>query len=352
MSGTVALSGPARRRLGASLVWPALSLLLAVTLMVSLASGRFSIPAGGVLRILANAVVPLDHTWSVAQETVVLAVRLPRAILTGVAGAVLGLAGAALQGVFRNPLVGPQTIGISSGAALGGVLAILFTGFGPAVVGASFVGAAASLAVVVLISRSAGSFAVLTLVLAGVVVGAFAAALVSLATFYADPETKLPGIVFWLMGSFAAGDWPKVAVLVICSVPPAAVLIGMRWRINVLSLGDEDAAALGVRVARDRLVVLASVCLIVAAQVAVSGVVAWVGLVMPHIARMIVGPDHRRMLPMAGLLGAAYLMAMDTLSRTLTPAELPVGIMTALLGAPVFAVLLARATRIGAMSGG
>lgn len=343
---------PQSRRWTGRLPWLLMAALTVSVLVLSLASGRFAVPAGTVTRILAGTVLPLEQDWSAAQSIVVLSVRLPRALLAGACGAVLGLAGAALQGVFRNPLVGPQTIGISSGAALGGVLAIVAAGFGPGVLLTSFAGAAAALAAVLLISRAAGGFAVLTLVLAGVVVGAFAAALVSLATFFADPETKLPGIVFWLMGSFAASDWLKVSTVALCALPPAAVLLGMRWRINVLSLGDEDAAALGVRVRRDRLVVLASVCLIVAAQVAVSGVVAWVGLVMPHIARLLVGPDHRRMLPASGLLGAAYLMAMDTLSRTLTPAELPVGIMTALLGAPVFAVLLARAARAGVVPGG
>jgi iron complex transport system permease protein len=353
MSSSIAVSGLTRsNRWTGVLVWPLLLALLVTTLIVSLASGRFSVPAVLVARILAGTVLQVDHTWSPAQETVVLAVRLPRALLSGTAGAVLALAGGGLQGVFRNPLVGPQTIGISSGAALGGVAAIFIAGFGPAVLGLSFAGAAASLAIVLLISRAAGGFAVLTLVLAGIVVGAFAAALVSLATFFADPETKLPGIVFWLMGSFAAADWPKVAAVVVCALPPTAMLFGMRWRINVLSLGDEDAAALGVRVARDRVMVLACVCLMIAAQVAVSGVVAWVGLVMPHVARLLVGPDHRRMLPVAALLGGAYLMSMDTLSRTLTAAEVPVGIMTALLGAPVFAVLLARAVRQGAVASG
>lgn len=324
--------------------------LLVAVLLASLASGRFAVPAETVARILAASLVALEPDWSVAQGTVVLAVRLPRALLAGVAGAGLALAGAALQGVFRNPLVGPQTIGASSGAALGGVLAIVAFGFGPAVVGAAFVGAAAALAVVVAISQAAGGFAVLTLVLAGTVVGAFAAAIVSLATFFADPETQLPGIVFWLMGSFATAHWTKLWIATACTGAAASVLLAMRWRINVLSLGDEDAAALGVDVARDRMVVLAAVCLIVAAQVSVSGVIGWVGLIVPHIARLLVGPDHRRVLPVAALLGASYLMATDTLARSLTPAELPIGILTALVGAPIFAALLARAARAGTLA--
>jgi iron complex transport system permease protein len=337
------------RRLAPVLAAAVLPALLLAVLLASLASGRFAVSTDAVARILLSAVLPIAPDWTVAQATVVLIVRLPRALLAGVCGGGLAIAGAALQGVFRNPLVGPQTVGASSGAALGGVAAIIVAGFGPAVVGAAFVGAAAALAIVVAIARAAGGFAVLTLVLAGTVVGAFAAALVSLATFFADPETQLPGIVYWLMGSFATASWDKLATATVCTGVAGALLVAMRWRINVLSLGDEDAAALGVNVARDRLVVLGAVCLIVAAQVSVSGIIGWVGLVIPHVARLMVGPDHRRVLPVAGALGAAYLMATDTMARSLTPAELPIGILTALVGAPVFAVLLARAARGGAL---
>lgn len=323
--------------------------LVLLAFIVSLAAGRLAIPADVVVSILLSKLASIPSGGTQAQEIVVLNVRLPRVLLAGISGAGLAVAGTALQGVLRNPLVGPQGVGVSSGAALGGVVAILLFGFGAAVIPLAFAGAALALVAVLALSRIAGGLAILTLVLAGVIVGAFFAALVSFATFFADPETQLPGIVYWLMGSFALSSWSKLALTAPLVGLGGAVLLAMRWRINVLSLGEDEARAIGVPAERDRTIVLAAVCLIVAAQVSASGAVAWVGLVMPHVARLIVGPDHRRVLPAAVALGAAYTMAMDTLARTLSPAEIPVGILTALAGAPVFAALLTRAARSGGL---
>jgi iron complex transport system permease protein len=263
-------------------------------------------------------------------------------LTAAIAGAGLSLCGAVLQGLFRNPLVGPQTIGVSSGAALGGVTAILFFGFGPLVQFGAFAGAAAALLAVLAIHRGDSLSPILTLVLAGVVVSAFCSALVGLATYVADPETKLPDIVFWLLGSFASATWPKVWLLSVCTAVSGVVLLGMRWRINVLSLGDEDARTLGVQPARDRIILLTATCLAISAQVGVSGTIGWVGLVIPNLARLVVGADHRRLLPVSTLMGAVFLVVADTLARNLTAAEIPVGIVTAIVGTPVFAYLLRR----------
>jgi iron complex transport system permease protein len=165
---------------------------------------------------------------------------------------------------------------------------------------------------------------------------------VGLVTYIADPETKLPDIVFWLLGSFASATWGKVLLLSVCTAVSGVVLIGMRWRINVLSLGDEDARTLGVHPARDRLILLTATCLAISAQVGVSGTIGWVGLVIPNLARIIVGADHRRLLPISTLMGAVFLVVADTLARDLTAAEIPVGIVTAIVGTPVFAYLLRR----------
>ena len=192
------------------------------------------------------------------------------------------------------------------------------------------------------IHRSDSMSPILTLVLAGVVVSAFCGALVGMATYVADPETKLPDIVFWLLGSFASATWPKLLLLSVCTAVAGAVLIGMRWRINVLSLGDEDARTLGVHPARDRMILLTATCLAISAQVGVSGTIGWVGLVVPNLARLMVGADHRRLLPVSTLMGAVFLVVADTLARDLTAAEIPVGIVTAIVGTPVFAYLLRR----------
>ncbi|RVT89987.1 iron ABC transporter permease [Rhodovarius crocodyli] len=326
-----------------SVLWSGLVLLLAAVLLLSLAAGRYPVPIGHVAAILAAPVFDITPSWSPAEALVVRTVRLPRLLTAGLAGAGLALCGAVLQGIFRNPLVGPQTIGVSSGAALGGVVAIMLLGFGWPVAGGAFLGAVLALLAVLAIHDGRGLSAVLTLVLAGVVVSAFCGAMVSFATYVADPETKLPGLVFWLMGSFATATWPKLGLLALCSLPAGALMLAMRWRINILSLGDEEARSLGVHPARDRLILFGAICALVAAQVSVSGAIGWVGLVIPNLCRIAMGADHRRLLPASALLGASFLMLADTLARSVTAAEVPVGIVTALVGTPVFAWLLHRA---------
>jgi len=319
-----------------------LAVLLAAAILVSLAVGRYAVPIERVAMILVAPLTSMRPTWTPTEELVVWTVRLPRILMAGITGAGLALSGAVLQGIFRNPLVGPQTIGVSSGAALGGVIAILIAGFGPLVTVGAFIGAIAALLAVLAIHRGDSVSPVLSLVLAGVVVGAFCGALVGFATFVADPETKLPGIVFWLLGSFGTATWPRLVLVSTCTALAGGVLLAMRWRINVLSLGDEEARSLGARPGPDRLILLGGVCLIVAAQVAVSGSIGWVGLVVPNLARMIVGADHRKLLPVATLIGAIFLIVADTCARGISAAEIPVGLVTAIVGTPVFAYLLRR----------
>lgn len=315
---------------------------LAIVVAWSIGSGRYPVPLAHVAGILLARVSDVAVTWSPTEAVVVEVVRLPRVLTAAVAGLGLALSGAVLQGLFRNPLVGPQTIGTASGAALGGVTAILFFGSAFSVQLGTFLGAAAALAGVLAIHRTDNASPILMLVLAGVVVSAFCGALVGLVTYVADPETKLPGIVFWLLGSFAAATWSKLALITGCTGLAAAVMLAMRWRINVLSLGDEDARTLGVDPVRDRLLLLAATCLAVSAQVAVSGTIGWIGLVVPNLARLLVGADHRRLLPVSALLGPIVLVIADTLARDLTSAEIPVGIVTAIIGTPVFAYILHR----------
>jgi iron complex transport system permease protein len=319
----------------AVLPWMAGGLLLLLAVVPGVAIGRYGLSPATLFRLLCHGPASDPAAWLIVTQ-----VRLPRVLTSLLAGVGLAIAGAALQGVFRNPLVGPQTIGVANGAAVGGVLAILFCGIGPAVVGAAFAGAALALAAVLSLQKADSPQAVLTLILAGVVVGAFCGGVTGALTFVADPETSLPGIVFWLLGSFATASWQKLALLAPCVVPASVLLLLMRWRINVLSLGDDEARALGARPAADRTIVLALVCLIVAGQVAVSGVVGWVGLVIPNLARLLAGADHRRVMPLSALLGGVFLTLTDTLARTVSAAEIPIGVVTALLGAPVFAAIL------------
>jgi len=320
----------------------ALGLVLVLVVVVSLGLGRFHISPGKVMGLLVSHVIPLDVFWTETDIRVVELIRLPRILMAVLIGAGLAVAGASLQGIFRNPLVGPQIIGVSSGASFGGVLAILLFESQVWTIGLAFVFGLAAVFIVYFMSRIDGRSPVLTLVLAGVVTSAFFSALVSLVKYLADPYDKLPAIVFWLMGSLATVTHQKLLIACVPVLLAGAALYLMAFRINVLSLGDEEAEALGIRVGINRWLVLICVTMISSALVSVCGVIGWVGLVVPHIGRMVVGPDHRVLLPASALFGAIYLLVIDDLARTLTPAEIPIGIITAVIGAPVFGYLLKR----------
>lgn len=344
---SVLLTGDQRKPFSGSqtarwLLAAGLPLMVVAVGIAALGIGRYSVPPEQVYRILLATVLPIEPTWSETDARVVILSRGPRVMLSMLVGGGLALSGAVLQGVFRNPLVGPQILGVSSGAAFGGALAILFGLGWVFLMGGAMVCGILALVIVYAMSQVDGRAPILMLVLAGVVTSAFFTALVSVLTYVADPYSRLPAIVFWLMGSLATATYPKVVPAALPVLIGGGLILLLRWRLNILSLGEEEAAALGVRVQPLRWLLLVAVAAIVAGAVAVSGVVGWVGLVVPHLARMWIGPDHRVLLPVTLLLGAAYLTIIDTLARSLTPAEIPLGILTALVGAPVFFVLLRR----------
>ncbi len=319
-----------------------LAALLVAVAVGTLAVGRYGVPFPRVVGILLSRVLPVRRDWTDAQQNVVLLVRLPRLLLAVLVGGGLATGGAALQATFRNPLVSPEIIGVSSGASLGGAVALLLGLGAVPQLGGAFGCGLVALVVVYGVTAGRGAAPVLMIVLAGVVTGAFFAALVSLVTYLADPYDQLPAIVFWLLGSVASATWGKVLVAAVPVLAGTGLLVLLRWRINVLSLGDEDAAGVGLRPGRLRWAVLGAVALVVAGAVAVSGVISWVGLVVPHLARMWVGPDHRVLLPASFLMGAVYLVVMDTVARTVTAGEVPLGVLTATIGAPTFFILLRR----------
>lgn len=340
----IALRDAARRPV---LVWTGLAACVGLLVLAALGTGRYAIPMDRVLAILAENLFAFEATWPPVEEQVVEALRLPRVLVALVAGAGLAMAGVALQGTFRNPLVGPQIIGVSSGAGFGGALGLLLTQSQIAVITLAFLFGVLAMAIVLWLSRVGGRSPVLMLVLAGVVTGAMFSALTSLIQYVADPEDTLPAIVFWLMGSFSTAGFDELAWLAGPVGCAGLLLMLLRWRINVLSLGDEDAQTLGLSVQATRIVIVVCVAAITAGVVAVAGVVGWVGLVVPHLARMIVGPDHRVLMPAAALVGAGYLLIIDTVARSATNAEIPLGVITALIGAPVFAYLLKRTQGAG-----
>jgi iron complex transport system permease protein len=320
---------------------PALCVLLVALFVVSLAAiGRYPVSLGEAIRILLTTAPfhavghATDAPWIVIEI-----VRLPRLLLVVLCGMGLALGGAAMQGVFRNPLVSPDLLGVSAGAACGGAVAIVF-GFAQAgVVGLAFALGFSALALAFVIARLSGRPGTLALVLAGVIVGAFFGALLGLVEYLSSTYAQLPAIIYWLLGSFAGATYEKAGLIAAVVLVAGTALIALRWRINLLSLSDRDAVSLGVNVDLLRWCVVVLVAAIVAAQVSVSGVVAWVGLVVPHVARMIVGPEHTRLLPASALLGGIYLLAMDDIARGATSQEIPIGLLTAAVGAPMFTYL-------------
>jgi iron complex transport system permease protein len=297
-------------------------------------------------------IAPMDILTSVlrfgrgdrgAIDTVLFNIRLPRVAAAGFVGAALAAAGAAYQSLFRNPLVSPDILGVSTGAGLGAVAGILL---GLPVFMIQALGFAGGLVTVTLVTALArtlrGGGDVLVLVLAGIVVGALAGAAISLVKVLADPYDQLPAITFWLLGSLAGVKPNDVAATMPVVLLGLAPLILLRWRIGVLSLGDDEARALGVEIGRLRAIVITAATLITATVVAISGVIGWVGLMVPHMARLLVGPRFDRLLPAAILLGAAFMISVDTLARSAARIEIPLGVLTAVIGGPVFVWLLAR----------
>lgn len=337
-------AGPARRgldplRLG---VFGVLVLTLLLSMLFAIGAGRFSVSVPRIIEILLAAAIDPDVAQAQMDERIVLLVRLPRVLLAALSGAALAVGGTALQGVFRNPLVSPQVLGISQGAAFGGALALLFGYAGVVLLGMSFVFGLSALVLVGTLARIDGRTEVITVILSGMVIGALFGALVSIIQFVADPNTSLPAIVYWLMGSFSTATWARLGLAIPGMTIGLLVIFLLRYRLNLLALEDSEARSLGVNPDRERWYVFIAISLMTGTSVAVAGIVGWIGLVVPHAARILVGEDHRVLIPAAALIGAAYLTFIDTLARTLTAAEIPLGVLTALIGAPVFGYLLRR----------
>ena len=312
--------------------------LVALTAL-AFAVGRYPISPADLWAVLTGDA-------PVRVQSVVFQIRGPRVMAAIVVGAALAAAGSAYQGMFRNPLVSPDILGVSTGAALGAAVAIFFSVNTFVVQLCAFAGGLAAVGVVYWVgSRLRRHDPLLALVLTGVVIGTLLGSLIALLKYLADPYNQLPAITYWLLGSLvsvAPHDLAAAAALVALGLAPMLLL---RWRINVLALPDDEARSLGVDTAKLRTLVIAAATLMTAAAVAISGIIGWVGLLIPHAARLVVGPDFRRLLPLAMLLGAAFLLAVDTLSRTLSSVEVPPGVLTALIGTPFFLWLFALARR-------
>ncbi|MDR1943391.1 MAG: iron ABC transporter permease, partial [Synergistaceae bacterium] len=309
-------------------IW--LGLLLFVCSSVALASGRFAVPFAQVLRILASTVARVDETWTGAMRDVVLIIRLPRVAAAILAGSALALSGGAYQGVFKKPLVSPDLLGVSEGAGVGASIAILTHLPGWCVQLFAFISGMTATLLAISLPRLMRNRTVLMLVLSGIIISGFMGAVQGILKYMADSESELPSIVFWLMGSLSATKWASVASTAPAMLPAACVLLLLRWRVNLLSLDDIEAMALGVNVNKLRGLVIVCSTVLTASAVCLSGTIGWVGLIIPHLSRLIAGEDNRRILPVSALLGASFLVMVDTLARNLVSTEIPLSILTGL----------------------
>ena len=320
--------------------------VLVAGLLLAFIVGRYPIAVSDLFEVLIAKFTGRAPNVTGAVENVIWQVRGPRVLAAAMVGAALAVAGTAFQGLFRNPLVSPDILGASSGAALGAVLGIYFSLGVFAIQGFAFIGGLVAVAAVYLIGSAVRARdPVLVLVLTGVVIGSLLGAGVGLVKYLADPYNQLPAMTFWLLGSLSATNAADLVPLCGPVLLGALVLFLLRWRMNVMSLPDEEARALGLPTGPLRIVIVAAATLVTSASVATAGVIGWVGLVVPHLARTLVGPDFAKLIPAAALLGGGFLLVIDTLARTVAPVEIPLGILTALVGTPFFIWLLASVSR-------
>jgi iron complex transport system permease protein len=316
--------------------------VLIAGLLFALTVGRYPVSLGDLVHVLLAKAGGPRGELSPAVESVIWQVRGPRVMAAMLVGAALAVAGTAFQGLFRNPLVSPDILGASSGAALGAVLGIYLSLGVFAIQLVAFVGGLVAVGIVYMIGASVRSRdPILLLVLTGVVVGSLFGAGVGLVKYLADPYNQLPAMTFWLLGSLSATSVQDLLPLLGPVVIGTTVLIALRWRMNVMSLPEEEARALGVATGPLRIAIVAAATLVTSASVATAGIIGWVGLVVPHLARSLVGPDFARLIPAAAILGGGYLLLIDTLARTMAQVEIPLGILTAVIGTPFFIWLLA-----------
>ena len=335
------------RRARRALLW--LGLALVVLFLLSFSLGRYGVPPRQVVKILCARFWELfagkgtlERTWAPEMETVVINIRLPRIVMACLVGCALSGAGTAFQGVFHNPMASPDILGASSGAAFGAALAILLGASTRMITLSAFGFGLLTVGLVMLVAHRAPGARLINLILAGIMLSSLFNAGTSYIKLVADPSNQLPQITYWLMGSLSGTRLADVPLAFFPMVLGLVPLFLLRWQLNLLSLGEQEARALGVDTHLVRLVLLLSATLVTAASVSVSGMIGWVGLVVPHLCRKLLGSDHRYLMPGSFLCGAAFLLLVDDVSRNLLAVEIPIGILTALVGAPFFLYLITR----------
>ena len=323
----------------------AICILAAVLLALFLLSfwlGRYDVPPGEVALILLSRIFSITPTWSEHMEVAVVNIRLPRILLACMVGGCLATAGTAYQSVFRNPMAAPDILGASSGACFGAALAILLGFARGGVTALAFGCSLLSVVLVYAVARRARGSRVTAILLSGVMIGSLFSACTSYVKLVADPANQLPEITYWLMGSLSGTRLRDVGFAVIPMLIGIVPLYILRWRMNLLTVSEEEARAMGVNTGLLRLVVILCATVLTAVSVAVSGMIGWVGLVIPHLSRKLAGNNCRCLVPVSTLFGAIFLLLVDNVSRNLLAVEIPIGILTAFVGAPFFLYLMTR----------
>lgn len=316
--------------------------LLFLATVAALCMGQYKISASNVISILVSDVFKNEVSWTDTMYRVVMYSRLPRVIAAITVGASLSLAGASYQGVFRNPLVSPDLLGVSNGACVGAAISIIL---GLGYVGnvtLAFIGGLIAVLLAVTFPTLINKKSTIALVLSGVIVGGFFSSILGLLKYVADPDTELAEITYWQLGSLSKVKIESLYIILPIMLIASIIIYLFRWRINVISLGDKESKTLGINLQRERGIIILCSTLLTASAICISGTIGWIGLIMPHLARMIVGQDNKRVIPVSALLSSIFLIVVDTTARNLTGAEIPLGIITGFIGTPFFAFVLVK----------
>ncbi len=316
--------------------------MLIAILLAALSIGRYTVPVSTTTKILLSRIFSIEKTWDNKSDAVIMTLRLPRSIAAILIGSALALSGATYQSIFKNPMVSPDLLGVSSGACVGAALAILMDLSAASIQFFAFIFGVGTVLLTASIPRIIRSDSTTILVLSGVIVSSLMSSIMSILKFLADTDTKLAEITYWTMGSLAAVQFSDIIPILPTLFIPMAVILLMRFRLNVMALGDREAKTLGIHLRSIRTLFILCSTLLTASCVCLAGTVGWVGLVIPHIARLIVGADNQKLLPISLIFGSIFMLVIDTLCRTLSSAELKIGILTGIVGAPFFLFILLR----------
>ena len=332
----------AKKRPKACTINIVLFVMLIILILVCMCVGKYSLTPAECINIIFGKIAGVEGSWDAMDAKLLMGVRLPRVMATVIVGAALALSGAVYQGIFKNPLVSPDFLGVSSGACIGVAVAILLSLSSALIQVCAFIGGIAAVTLTVMIPKAMKSNSNIMLVLAGIIVSGAMSSILGFIKYIADPETQLAAITYWQLGSFAYVDTPALLSILPLSIIAAVVLIAMAWWINILSMGEQEAQSLGANVGVLRGICIICATILTAGAVCISGTIGWVGLVIPHFGRMLVGSDNRSLLPAACLIGGIFLLLVDTVTRIIGPAEMPISILTGIIGAPFYAWLLYR----------